>query len=53
MDVARTAIRNGAEEVRIMYRRGENDMPADYLEIKSAKIDGIKFDFYKSSFRDY
>ncbi len=48
MDVARTAIKNGAEEVRIMYRRGKNDMPADYHEIQSAKIDGIKFDFYKS-----
>ena len=48
MDVARTAIRNGAEEVRIMYRRGKKDMPADYHEIQSAKIDGIKFDFYRS-----
>ena len=48
MDVARTAIRNGAEEVRIMYRRGKKDMPAEYHEIQSAKIDGIKFDFYRS-----
>lgn len=48
MDVARTAMREGAKEVRIMYRRGQKDMPADYHEIQSAKIDGIKFDFYKS-----
>lgn len=48
MDVARTAIREGAKEVHIMYRRGPKDMPADYHEIQSAKIDGIKFDFYKS-----
>ena len=48
MDVARTAIREGAKEVRIMYRRGPKDMPAEYHEIQSAKIDGIKFDFYRS-----
>ncbi len=47
MDVARTAIREGAKEVRIMYRRGPKDMPAEYHEVQSAKIDGIKFDFYK------
>lgn len=48
MDVARTAMREGAKEVRIMYRRGQKDMPADYHEIQSAKIDGIKFDFFRS-----
>ena len=47
MDVARTAIKNGAEEVRIMYRRGKKDMPASYHEVQCAKLDGVKFDFYR------
>lgn len=50
MDVARTAIRNGAEEVRIMYRRGLEDMPAEHIEIQAAKLDGIKFDFYRAPY---
>ena len=29
MDVARTAIRNGAREVQVMYRKGEENMPAE------------------------
>lgn len=48
MDVARTAIRHGAHEVRVMYRRGEENMSAEKHEIKCAKLDGVKFDFYKS-----
>lgn len=48
MDVARTAIRNGADEVSIMYRKGEEDMSAQKLEIEYAKIDGVKFDLFKS-----
>lgn len=48
MDVARTAIRQGVEEVRIMYRKGEANMSAEKHEIQCAKIDGVKFDFYRS-----
>ncbi len=47
MDVARTAIRNGAREVIIMYRKGMEDMPAVPHEIECAKIDGVKFELYK------
>jgi len=47
MDTARTAARNGAKEVTVMYRKGEADMPAEKHEIECAKIDGVKFDFYK------
>ena len=43
MDVARTAIRNGGNDVSIMYRKGEEDMPAEKIEIDHAKIDGVKF----------
>lgn len=48
MDVARTAIRKGSKEVYIMYRKGLDDMPARKHEIDSARIDGVKFEFYKS-----
>ncbi len=48
MDVARTAIRNGSSEVSIMYRKGFEDMPAEKVEIDYAKIDGVKFNLYKS-----
>ena len=47
MDAARTAVRNGAKEVIVMYRKGEENMPAEKHEIECAKIDGVKFDFYK------
>lgn len=48
MDVARTAIRKGAEDVRIVYRKGFEQMPARKDEIEFAKIDGVKFELYKS-----
>ncbi|QXM06564.1 NAD(P)-dependent oxidoreductase [Crassaminicella indica] len=48
MDVARTAIRKGINEVYIMYRRGEEDMPASSYEVEYAKLDGVKFEFYKT-----
>ncbi|MBM7854015.1 glutamate synthase (NADPH/NADH) small chain [Desulfohalotomaculum tongense] len=48
MDVARTALRKGVNEVYIMYRRGEEDMPASKHEIEYAKLDGVKFEFYKT-----
>lgn len=48
MDVARTVIRNGANDVSIMYRKAEVDMPAERIEIDHAKIDGVKFDLFKS-----
>ena len=48
MDVARTVIRNGAREVQIMYRKDEQSMPAERIEIEHAKIDGVKFNLFKS-----
>lgn len=47
MDVARTAVRHGAKEVTVMYRKGEENMPAEKHEIECAKLDGVKFDFFK------
>ncbi len=44
MDVARTAIRTGAQEVSIMHRGGEESIPAERIELEHAKIDGVKLD---------
>ncbi len=41
MDAARCAKRLGAEEVSIVYRRGEEEMPARNEEIEHAKEEGI------------
>lgn len=48
IDAARTAVRLGAREVSIIYRRTENEMPAEKLEIKEAKEEGVKFRFLES-----
>lgn len=42
MDAARTAKRLGAESVYIVYRRGEDEMPARKEEIGHAKEEGIE-----------
>ncbi|HEY9206514.1 MAG TPA: NADPH-dependent glutamate synthase [Candidatus Methanoperedens sp.] len=43
MDSARCALRLGADEVTIVYRRGEEEMPARAEEIEHAKEEGIIF----------
>lgn len=43
MDAARTAKRLGAKEVYIVYRRGEEELPARKEEIHHAKEEGIIF----------
>jgi glutamate synthase (NADPH/NADH) small chain len=43
MDSARTALRLGAEEVYIVYRRSEKEMPARIEEIHHAKEEGVIF----------
>ncbi len=45
MDTCRTVKRLGAEEVYVIYRRGEEQMPAERKEIEDAKNEGIKFLF--------
>jgi len=45
MDAARSAWRLGAEEVDIVYRRTEHEMPAIREEVKGAKEEGIRFHF--------
>ncbi len=43
MDSARTALRLGAEEVHIVYRRTEKEMPARVEEVHHAQEEGIVF----------
>lgn len=43
MDAARTALRLGAEEVTIIYRRSEEELPARREEVHHAKEEGVKF----------
>lgn len=43
IDAVRTALRLGAEEVSIVYRRSEEEMPARADEIKHAHEEGAKF----------
>ncbi len=45
MDSARTALRLGAEEVHIVYRRTKKEAPAREEEITHAEEEGIIFDF--------
>ena len=45
MDCARTVKKLGAEEVSVIYRRAEEQMPAEKKEIEEAKEEGIKFIF--------
>ena len=43
MDAARSAMRLGAEEVYIVYRRGMEELPARLEEIEHAQEEGIVF----------
>ncbi len=45
MDAARTAVRVGFEEVSILYRRTEAELPARLEEIRHAKEEGVIFRF--------
>ncbi|HIX89680.1 MAG TPA: NADPH-dependent glutamate synthase [Candidatus Agathobaculum pullicola] len=45
MDAARCAKRMGADDVYIVYRRSENELPARLEEIHHAKEEGVVFKF--------
>ncbi len=53
MDACRTALRLGAEEVSIIYRRGEDELPARAEEIEHAKEEGIQFKFLSNPIKIY
>ena len=48
IDVARSALRLGAENVTIIYRRSRDEMPAADDEIAEAEEEGVKFRFLAS-----
>jgi len=45
MDAARTALRLGAGEVTVVYRRTRHDMPAGAEECEEAAAEGVRFEF--------
>jgi glutamate synthase (NADPH/NADH) small chain len=44
MDSARTAIRLGANEVHLVYRRSRKELPARIEEVENAEEEGVIFD---------
>ena len=45
MDVCRTAIRLGAQDTYVIYRRSQAEMPADAEEVAEAMEEGVQFRF--------
>ncbi|OFX44759.1 MAG: hypothetical protein A2046_04925 [Bacteroidetes bacterium GWA2_30_7] len=45
MDCCRTSIRFGAKKVYVVYRRTENEMPANPIEIHESKLEGVEYMF--------
>ncbi|MDR1664368.1 MAG: FAD-dependent oxidoreductase [Clostridiales bacterium] len=45
IDAARTAVRLGAPEVYVLYRRTREEMPAEPEEIREAEAEGVIFKF--------
>ncbi|HWR89197.1 MAG TPA: FAD-dependent oxidoreductase, partial [Dissulfurispiraceae bacterium] len=45
IDCVRMAFRLGFDDSNIVYRRTEKEMPADEIEIRDAKAEGVKFHF--------
>jgi glutamate synthase (NADPH/NADH) small chain len=51
MDAARTAMRLGADEVHLVYRRSDAEMPARREEILHAQEEGIQFHYLTNAKR--
>lgn len=51
MDSARTAVRLGADEVRLVYRRSRAEMPARVEEVENAEEEGVIFEFLTNPVR--
>ena len=51
IDCARTGLRMGFADVQVLYRRTEQEMPADVLEIKEAREEGVIFNFLAAPLR--
>lgn len=51
IDSARTALRFGAKEVIVVYRRSREEMPARREEIENAEEEGVKFQYLSTPIR--
>lgn len=51
MDCVRTAVRQGMDEVRLLYRRTREEMPADAGEIAEALEEGVLFTYLAAPLR--
>ncbi|MFH0900979.1 MAG: NADPH-dependent glutamate synthase [Pseudomonadota bacterium] len=51
MDAARTALRLGAKEVRLIYRRSRDEMPARIEEVHRAEEEGVIFELLTNPVR--
>lgn len=51
MDSARSALRLGADEVWVIYRRSRKEMPTRLEEVENAEEEGIKFKFLSNPVR--
>jgi formate dehydrogenase major subunit len=51
IDAARTALRLGADEVVLIYRRSRVEMPANEIEINEAEHEGVQFHFLSAPVR--
>lgn len=51
MDASRTALRLGAEEVYLLYRRTRSEMPAADMEVREAEEEGVIFHFLVAPLR--
>ncbi|MDI3298866.1 MAG: NAD(P)-dependent oxidoreductase [Bacillota bacterium] len=45
MDAARTALRLGAEQVRVVYRRTQAESPSRPVEVEHAQQEGVEFEY--------
>lgn len=45
MDCVRSSLRIGFQDVNLVYRRSEKEMPADHEEIEQAEEEGVKFHY--------
>jgi len=45
MDCCRSSLRCGADKVYVIYRRTENEMPANPIEIHESKLEGVIYKF--------
>ena len=51
IDCVRVALREGAEDSILVYRRTRKEMPAEYFEVDDAEEEGVQFEFLRNPTR--